>query len=198
MRSLLALIVAAAVWTAPSVLTADAAVRTTITVRVYQTAGLSFTLEQRALAEAGAVLRGALVDVVWRGCSGPNRSAACDVRPDPLELSLRIVREGPFRRDASVTLGNAFVNPRVGGVLATVYFDRVEGLARVSGADAGVLLGRAAAHELAHLLMRTTAHPTCGLMRPEWTPHEVRRNRALDWTLTAGDVAALYQLRVSH
>jgi hypothetical protein len=56
-----------------------------------------------------------------------------------------------------------------------------------------VLLGRVAAHELGHLMMRTSAHPRRGLMRPNWTPNEIRRNRQADWAFTAGDVAAMRQ-----
>jgi len=47
----------------PPALTAADVARTTITVRVYQTAGLSSALEQRALAEAKALLGTAGVDV---------------------------------------------------------------------------------------------------------------------------------------
>lgn len=190
MRSALALFVAAAVCV-PHTLTAAAPVRVALMVRVYQTAGLASSLEQRALAEAEAILGGALVDVTWRRCTAPIPSPGCDLRRGPSERSLRIVREGVLRPERSVTLGAAVVDPRVGGVLATVYFDRVAQLARKTGSDAGVLLGRAVAHELGHLLMRTTVHPRCGLMRPDWTQSELRRNRAVDWAFTAGDVVAM-------
>jgi hypothetical protein len=189
-RSVLALIVAAAVGV-PHALTAAAPVRVALTVRVYQTAGLDSSLEQRALAEAGAVLGAALVDVTWRRCTARIPSPGCDLRRGPSERLLRIVREGALRPDRSVTLGAAVVDPRMGGVLATVYFDQVAQLARRTGIDAGVLLGRAVAHELAHLLMRTTTHQRCGLMRPDWTQSELRRNRAVDWAFTAGDVLAM-------
>ena len=39
--------------------------RTVLTVRVYQTAGLSSAAERRALAEAGTVLRAGGIDVRW-------------------------------------------------------------------------------------------------------------------------------------
>ena len=80
----LALILAcAAVWTSPTALTAAAVPRIALTVRVYQTAGLAFTLEQRALAEAETVLRAGLVEVRWQECTGLNPSPSCDVPPGP-------------------------------------------------------------------------------------------------------------------
>ena len=169
--------------------------RTALTVRVYQTAGLPSMLEQRALAEAETVLRAELVDVRWQECTGLNPSPACDVPPGSSELLL-VVREGAPCQDTSATLGEALVVRRAGGVLATVHFSCVAWLATVARTDVAVLLGRVTAHELGHLLMRTSAHARRGLMRPNWTPDEVRRNRAADWAFTAGDVAAMREPRL--
>ena len=78
-------------------------------------------------------------------------------------------------------------------MLATVYVTCVAWLATAARTDVTVLLGRVAAHELGHLVIRTSAHARRGLMRPHWTPDEVRRNRASDWAFTAADVAAMRQ-----
>jgi len=190
----LALVLAgAAAWTSPNVFASDAIPRTTITVRVYQAAGVPSALEQRALDEAETVLRAALVDVRWRTCSGLNPSAGCDAQPGPSELLLRIVRGGTPGPDTSATLGNALVVRASGGVLATVYFNQVAWVAKMAKTDVAVLLGRVTAHELGHLMMRSPGHARRGLMRPHWTPGEVRRNRAGDWAFTAEDVAAMRQ-----
>jgi hypothetical protein len=190
----LALILAcAAVWTSPTALPAAAVPRIAFTVRVYQTAGLAFTLEQRALAEAETVLRAGIVEVRWQECPGLNPSPICDVPPGRSDLLL-VVRAGdPCHQDTSATLGVALGVRRTGGVLATVYVDCVASLATAARADVAVLLGRLAAHELGHLMMRTSAHARSGLMRPNWTPDEIRRNRPADWAFTAADVAAMRQ-----
>jgi hypothetical protein len=164
--------------------------RTSITVRVYQTAGLSSAIEQRALTEAKTVMQSALVDVHWRNCAGPNRLPACYVPGGPSELLL-IVREGAPCQEASATLGHALVVRGAGGVMATAHLDCIAWLARVSRTDVGVLLGRVIAHELGHLMMHTSSHARRGLMRANWTPDEVRRNLAVDWVFTADDLAAL-------
>ena len=184
--------VCAAVWTCSTALTAIAAPRTTLTVRVYQIAGLPPMLEQRALAEAEIVLRSAFVDVRWRKCSGLTRSEVCSSPPAPLELLL-VVRDGAPCEDTPATLGKAVVDRDGGGIFATVYLNCVERLAMSTRTDVAVLLGRVVAHELAHLMMRTSAHARYGLMRPHWTSDEVRRNRAADWEFTARDVAAMRQ-----
>ena len=193
MSSIALILAYAAVWPWPTALTASAVPRIAVTVRVYQTAGLAFTLEQRALAEAETVLRAGLVEVRWHECTGLNPSPICDVPPGPSDLLL-VVRAGdPCHEDTSAMLGAALVGRGAGGVLATVYVDCVASLATEAGADLAVLLGRVAAHELGHLMMRTPAHARHGLMRPNWTPHEIRRNRPADWAFTAQDVAAMRQ-----
>lgn len=166
--------------------------RSTRTVRVYQT-GLPSTVEQRALAEAEIVLRSAFVDVRWRQCTGLAPDEACSSPLAPLELLLVVRVEAPCE-DTPTTLGKALVARDAGGVFANVYFNCVEWLAMSAGTDVAVLLGRVAAHELGHLMMHTTAHARRGLMRPNWTPDEVRRNHLPDWEFTAEDVTSMRQL----
>lgn len=193
-RYSLALIVACAVvWPGPAPLGASAVPPIAVSVRVYQTAGLAVTLEQRALAEAETVLRAGHVAVQWEECTGPNRSSICGAPPGPSELLLAVRAGDPCRRDTSETLGAALLVQRAGGVLATVYVDCVVSLATAARADLAVLLGRVAAHELGHLMMRSSAHARAGLMRPYWTQNEVRWNRPADWAFTAMDVAAMRQ-----
>jgi hypothetical protein len=194
-RLVTCVLVGFAIWYATAAPSAAEVVRTTITVRVYQTAGLSPSLEDRALAEAESILRGGFVNVRWRICTGRDRgrTGVCDAPLAASERAIRIVRRGGVRDDGPVALGNALVERSAGGVLATVYFDRVAWLANTAQTDAAIVLGRAVAHELAHLLMRTAAHTGCGLMRPRWTPREIRRNSTIDWSFTAGDVLAMYE-----
>src|SRR5688572_1197026 len=193
MRPVLALVIAGLAGMGRAPLAAAGPVDADLTVRVYQTAGLSSAIERRALEEAARVLRPALVAVRWRLCSGPNPAPPCDRPLGHAELSVRIVRRGVVRRDATNALGTALVAPGRGGVLATVYVDQIEELSMAARTDAAVLLGRATAHEIGHLLMRTSGHAPCGLMRATWTEQEVRRNHPLDWMFTAGDVVAMHR-----
>jgi hypothetical protein len=190
------LLAGAFVTMAPAAVAADEPPSIKITVRVYQIAGLPAALEQNALVETEALLRTARVEVDWRRCTGaePRYVEECDVLPGPAELAVRMVRKQASRHRKPVTLGFAqFDRCAGGGVLATVYVDRVASLAKDAGADYAVLLGRVVAHELGHLLMRGAEHPRLGLMRPIWTVAEVRRNRLVDWTFTSDDQAAMHR-----
>ena len=176
---------------APAGLAANAVPRT-ITVRVYANADLPPMQMQRALAEVDALLQAAHVDVRWRKCTGPNRSADCYASRGESEILLRVLKEGPVRQDQPGALGEALIAPcSGGGVLATVYLSHVARMAEVTGTDVAVLLGRVAAHELGHLITQTSTHTASGLMRPIWTLDEVRRNRAADWAFMAADMVSM-------
>ncbi len=186
----IALIFATAVpWATPTPVTAGEDARTTITVRLYQAAGLRSTAERRALEEADAVLRTAHVEVRWTRCIDEHPSPACVLPRAPSELLVRILDEEVPGQNA--TLGNAVVTPGEGGVLATVYLQHVVRVAQDAGSDVAVLLGRVIAHEIGHLMMHTPAHAPHGVMRANWTRHEIRHGSAIDWKFTAEDIAAM-------
>ena len=86
---------------------------------------------------------------------------------------------------ATPELGFASIDPagRV-TVIATVYYDAVQQVAKRTGLDARALLGRAIAHEIGHLLLRAPGHGRNGLMRPLWTDAELVRNRPEDWAFS--------------
>jgi hypothetical protein len=118
------------------------------------------------------------------------------VPPGHGELMVRLVRSTAQSPTGDDELGTALVDPATGtGILATVYVDRVERLARTSEGDLGALLGRAMAHEIGHLLMGQASHAARGLMRPRWTRAEIVRNARADWRFDASDLRAIRAVR---
>ena len=73
------------------------------------------------------------------------------------------------------------------GALATIYVNRVSSLARRCHLDEAMLLGRAIAHEIGHLLIGTSRHADSGLMRAAWTQQALRRDNPQDWIFASGD-----------
>jgi hypothetical protein len=64
-------------------------------------------------------------------------------------------------------------------------------MARVGGVDGAILLARAIAHEIGHLLMGTTQHASNGLMRAVWSQAELRRKAAADWEFSKAEAQAM-------
>lgn len=124
-------------------------------------------------------MEGAGVGVAWPACP-------CLVPVRPGELVVRITAASSASMPGA--LGFSFVDlEQKAGTLATVFADRVQTLAAFAGADAGELLGRVIAHEIAHLLIGTRDHGSRGLMRGEWRASEVARQRPSDWRLARAD-----------
>jgi hypothetical protein len=174
---------------------------TEVAVRVYDSSGANAGERQEALDVAASIVELASVELIWRTCDRPaiqhrssdaRRSDRCQTPLAPGELAIRILRSKRIDENRELPLGDAFLNRDTGnGVLATVYFDRVEWLARQTGVDRPTLLGRAIAHELGHLLMATSAHSSIGLMRPIWSHSEIRRQQRTDWVFAPLEVAAI-------
>jgi len=174
---------------------------TQVTVRVYDATGTPTADRQRALDVASAIVAATSIGIVWMVCdeaAGPRPSGRQETRPCPSplrrgELALRIVRSpAGTGRDAILPLGEALIDMRLGeGVLATVYADRVASIAAQTGVNEGVLLGRAIAHELGHLLLATNTHAPEGLMRALWSRVELRRLRTSDWAFRRDEIAAI-------
>ena len=158
------------------ILTAVLLTKLPLVVRTYDSAGLSARMLERAHDSAGVTLASIGIEPIWRPC----HASGCISRPKPHEVEVRLVKSTPLSERGSLGFAAVDIDERA-GTLATVYVDRVEALARQSGVDMGVLLGRAVAHEIGHLILGTTGHAPFGLMRATWKSDELRRDMPLDW-----------------
>ena len=161
-----------------------------VTARLYNTARVADVVKEAALrAATGAVIAGG-IHLRWKDC---DLADSCATVPARGELIVRLVRSPTeIAASANLVLGHAFIDMRERtGVLATVFVDRVELIAGQAETDATLLLGRAIAHEIGHLLLGTNAHSVRGLMRTEWTPADVRRHASADWALTDEEAGAI-------
>jgi hypothetical protein len=174
---------------------ATALVALSLVVHVYDNTGVPSADRAAALAAAHSILKDAGVAVTWRDGGEREQAAERDVRlrngAEALpKVIVRIVVSPPEL--PAGPLGFSLVDVALrSGTLATVFADRIADLARLAGVDAGRLLGRAMAHEVAHLLIGTTRHANDGLMRGTWTTGELRREQPRDWILTPDDIEGM-------
>jgi len=104
----------------------------------------------------------------------------------PAEIVMRVIVAPPVLPFGSLGFSVVDVERRT-GTLATVFVDRVRALSALAGADSGLLLGRAMAHEIGHLLLGTTHHADRGLMRGLWTTIDLQKEQPWDWVLSRED-----------
>lgn len=167
---------------------------TEVVVRVYDTTGMATAERRGALDIAASLVSSASIELIWKPCDGSAKAGdRCSTPLAPGELTLRLIRAGSREANRSdLPLGDALLDTAKGtGVLATIYIDRVNGIAALTGADRRTLLGRAIAHELGHLLMATSTHGAHGLMQPIWSRSDLRRGAKTDWSFSAAEIAAM-------
>jgi hypothetical protein len=161
-----------------------------LTVRLY--AGTAITDHDLSVArrEARDILDRSGVTVAWVDCRSPRTTAVCSAPLTGHELALRFVTAG----DASasrVPLGESVVEAAGSGALATLFPDRVAALAAAAHMPAGIVMGRAIAHEIGHLILGADAHRTSGVMRPVWTGTVIRLGAAREWRFAPDQTVAL-------
>jgi hypothetical protein len=168
----------------------------TIFIRIFNNAGVPEADLVAARQEAQAVLEQAGVNVVWGECWVGDRQpvtapARCQ-EPVGGDIVLRLQKTNDKSALPSrfVSMGFSLVGiADAAPFLSTVYVDRAQSVARVAGTDARRVLGLAIAHEIGHVLLNSNTHAPSGLMRADWTRHQLRRNDAGAWQFLETEAA---------
>lgn len=163
-----------------------AARHATVTLRIYDHAGLPGATSAGLQDAAAAALARAAITLDWRFCatSAPGRHARCATAPDAHEIVVRIVE----RHDALGTkhCGVAWPRPSGGGFISlarTCAAHTATALMRGTPAPAVVaseaeVLGYTLAHEVAHVLLPGSPHSRSGLFRARLDRRHWRRLRS--------------------
>jgi hypothetical protein len=147
----------------------------TITILVYNYAGLPGEVKTQAEKEAERIYQHAGISIGWLDCPlSPEQAAlypACQVLPGPAKLTLRILSQSMaerLRQDQD-SFGFALY-PEDGSfaTVANVFSHDAEELARRRGLSHGVMLGYLMAHELGHLILGVRSHSAIGIMHVPW------------------------------
>jgi hypothetical protein len=151
----------------------------TITLRVYDYVRVDRPGLLAAESEASAILAQAGLEARWVDC--PTSPAEFDNYPDcqsawkATDFVLRVLPKAmvDLRAKWQEALGST---PECGGVAtctSSIFYERVTGLAQGANATLPVLLGRAMAHEIGHLLLGANSHSRTGIMRAFWSGRDL-------------------------
>jgi hypothetical protein len=155
------------------------------TIRIYNYAKVPGDQLEAARSTADGIFEAAGISLTWIDCRVPGgrAGAACtEGLREGGEFVLRLLESSTRGTGRRVALGSSLIDRRAGGgVLITIDPRLILTVARQAKAEPSVLLGRALAHELGHLLIGTTAHARAGLMRALWSQSELRGGRPADW-----------------
>ncbi len=137
-----------------------------ITVTLFDRAGLHAGIRETMEKEASRIFEETGIQLEWLDCETVGQpSTDCLLPLGATRLRMELL-PGSDKKDPSL-IGMAFVK-KGPSVLAAVYPDRVRKLAGDASWEFGELLGHAAAHEIGHLLLRSTRHSPAGIMRASW------------------------------
>jgi hypothetical protein len=153
-------------------------------VRIYDNAGILASELASALRTTHDIMRRADLIVDWVQCRARRDGlvpAVCDQPLSSSDVVVRLIEGSDKETGERRALGYSLFDSNGISGFATVYVDRVDWLARRAQYPRAPLLGRAIAHEIGHLLLRSNAHTEGGLMREVWTAEQVVRNRREDW-----------------
>jgi len=154
-------------------------------IRAYNSAHVDSRWIQTAATVVRDTFDNAGIPVSWHDCSQkPAATTVCDQPPGRNEIVVRILTSAGAS-PSRARLGSSLFQDGIATNLVTIWADQVDTMARSAAVDAGILVGRAIAHEIGHVLLGTTRHTLRGLMRAEWTDHELIINAPLDWMFDA-------------
>ncbi|HEY0284349.1 MAG TPA: hypothetical protein VGC23_03100 [Vicinamibacterales bacterium] len=169
-----------------------------LSVHTYNYSGVSADDLAAARRHVEAIFERATITISWRDCRTSGRDAA-DVLPNcptdrrPNEVMLRIMTSSTPGLDRATSLGFSLVNRENAhsAWLSSVFTNRVAVLASQTGIDPTLLLGRAIAHEIGHLLIGSTDHARAGLMRAFWSHAELTHGGGSEWVFLEKEARAM-------
>ena len=182
-----AAIVAVVLMTSTRTPASSAVIDDSLLVRIYDNADILASELASALRTTHDIMRRADLVVDWVQCRARRDGlvpAVCDQPLSSSDVVVRLIEGSDKGTGERRALGYSLFDSTGISGFATVYVDRVDWLARRAQYPRAPLLGRAIAHEIGHLLLRSNAHTESGLMREVWTAEQVVRNRREDWTFS--------------
>jgi hypothetical protein len=181
-------------------LPASAVIDDALLVRIYDNAGVPPSELTTALRTTLDILRRADLGVDWVQCrarrEGPV-AAVCDSPISSGDVVVRLIEGTDKDKSERRALGYSLFDANGVSGFATVFVDRVDWLAKRAQSPRAPVLGRAIAHEIGHLILRSNAHSDTGIMREVWTAEQVVRNRREDWTFSPGQGGDLRNARLA-
>jgi hypothetical protein len=182
------------IWIA--LLTEPAAAELPITVTLYDEFVLQLAGREAMKAEVTRILNQAGLTLNWVECmigDNPANIAACTQPLGPTRLMLQLVPGNNRRRPMAAGMAIIAADS---AVYACVYPARIKELARETNWEFSDLLAHAAAHELGHLLLRSSRHSSAGVMRASWEVTDLRQLSHAGLVFLPGQLSATAVVRL--
>jgi hypothetical protein len=161
-----------------------------VSVRLHVSAAVSPLTINAAVNRAKRIFRVGGIQTAWKSCAGigPEPDPSCHAAVGPSQIVILLVKSAP-RHFVGLVLGSAIVTEDAS--YAKVYYEQVRQQAELARLDVGEVLGAAIAHEVGHLLLRSSGHGKAGLMKGSWKGSDLRMAAGGLLLFTKDEVAAM-------
>ena len=153
-----------------------------IIIRVHDYARLRQGTLEHAESEVARIFHEVGIETTWVDCplaaSELDQYPACQRPADSPRFDLNVVPRYMAMRASipDTTLGfTSLTKEGERASVASLFYDNIKEEAQRSGGSLFRILAYAMAHELGHLLLRTSGHASTGIMRARWTPEDFRQ-----------------------
>ena len=184
-----------------------------VTIRIYNYAAVPQAEIDTARAVANGIFHKTGISLQWIDCAvspappappapvaplaplaPPAPRSSCTAPLGDVEFVLRLLQLPDGDHAPHMSLGFSLVELDAHtGVLITIDPARAAAVAAQAHTDSSLVLGRAIAHEVGHLLLGTSRHGRSGLMRALWSQRELRENRPADWLFSVREANLMRQ-----
>jgi len=147
----------------------------TITIHLYDSAGLLPEVRMEMKAETSRIFKQAGILLEWVECEAAGQSVHDAECARPLGKSRLMLQMIPGKKMGSPSASGVAIIQKGHSVYAALYPGRVKELSRDTNWEFADLLGHAAAHEIGHLLLESAGHSPAGVMRARWETEDLRR-----------------------
>jgi hypothetical protein len=175
----------------------------TIKLRVHDYARVPQRILAAATKETTRIFHDGGVELLWIGCPLSSRELsrfpACRHPLGSSGFDVSIVSHSSTALPTlpRTTLGFTPMSKQGERVsLSEVFYDQVKEQTEIVHGSLGRFLGDVMAHEIGHLLLRTSLHSSVGIMRAQWTVEDLRRAARGQLLFTTGE-AQIMQAEVS-
>jgi hypothetical protein len=165
-----------------------------VTIRICNYTAVPAREIAAARAAADEIFQETGISLQWIECRVPGAAggAMCAGPMGESEFVLRLLESPDPGHGKRLALGSSLVDLETHrGVLITIDPRRTAAIAAQAGVDSPLVLGRALAHELGHMLLGTLRHEKTGLMRALWSQRELGDNNPHDWHFSPREAGAM-------
>ena len=167
-------------------------------VKLFNDAGTEPAILNAAKSEAGWLVKSLCIEVAWVPCPLITVTNAVPCQAPPGAIELHVLSDTASSDPSANSLGISI--PKTGASRAAVFLERVRELAAANEGiiDAGGLLGHVMAHEIGHLLLRSTAHSSEGIMRAEFRRSDLKKAAQRQFRFTPEQVESIRRTAYSR